>query len=221
MLYDQESVEPGSAASSDALAQALDGDHEYLWIVDPIDGTTNFVHAMPLSAVSIGIADKAGNLVIGVIYDPHREEMFHAVKGCGAFLNGAPLHVGEQATLEEAVVAAGAPPTALALGPALRGITALAPKVRTMRLLGSAAIMLAWVACGRLTAYFEADLNAWDIAAGALIIMEAGGHVTEGSGAPYSLATRSVVGSNSLIHSELQEVLQAADAVAVDTEPRV
>ncbi|KAG5182459.1 L-galactose-1-phosphate phosphatase [Tribonema minus] len=219
----EENVAPGPEASIAALKEAVDSS-DYLWIVDPIDGTTNFCHAMPLSAVSIGVAYR-GTLVAGCVYDPYADELFTATAGGGAFLNGKKVVVGPQAslcaTLGEALVAGGAPPGLLALGPCMRGMVAMSPHVRSFRMLGSAAIMLAWVACGRLTAYFEPDLNAWDVAAGALLIQEAGGLMTHCNGTPYSLTTRSILGSNGRAHKEMVDILVAAEAAELDTEPRI
>ncbi|CAN0369874.1 unnamed protein product [Ectocarpus sp. 6 AP-2014] len=221
-LLGEENVEPGAEASTVALSDALDGGGaaEWLWVVDPIDGTTNFVHGIPLSAVSIGVAYR-GKVVVGCIYDPFRDELFTATSGNGAFLNGMKMKVGDQETIGEAAVACGAPPGVLALGPCVRGMAALAPHVRTTRMLGSAAIMLAWVACGRLTCYWEPDLNSWDIAAGALLIQEAGGEMTDILGGPYSLSTRAIIGSNKLVHEEIRHILVEAKATRPDSTPQL
>ncbi|CAM9955440.1 unnamed protein product, partial [Hapterophycus canaliculatus] len=157
----------------------------------------------------------------GCIYDPFRDELFTATRGNGAFLNGMKIQVGDQATIGEATVACGSPPGVLALGPCVRGMAALAPHVRTTRMLGSAAIMLAWVACGRLTCYWEPDLNSWDIAAGALLIQEAGGEMTDILGSPYSLSTRAIIGSNKLVHEHIREVLVGAEATRPDATPQL
>jgi len=214
----EESVPAGPEASSNAIRALLEegSTSDWLWIVDPIDGTINFVHSMPLSAVSIGVAYK-GEIVAGVIYDPFHDELFSASRGRGAFLNGRAMMVDRQAhSLEEAVIAGGSPPNPRAMGPCNRGTLALMPKVRTMRFLGSAAIMFAWVACGRLTGYFEADLNAWDIAAGAILISEAGGAITDIDGSPYQLTTRAVVCSNGLLHDEIRTILMKAGTRGLD-----
>lgn len=189
----------------------------WLWIVDPIDGTTNFVAGQPMSAVSIGVAE-GGVLRVGVIYDPHRDELFSARLGKGATLNGRPIVVGQRAqTLAQAVVASGVPPNPRSAAPCLRALTRLAPPVaRTVRILGSAAINFAWVACGRLDAWFEPDLGPWDSAAGALLAREAGGRVTDGEGCDYTLSTRSVCCSNGFFHAALEAVLQDADATRLD-----
>lgn len=128
-------------------------------------GTTNFVHGMPLSMPSVAAAYK-GEVVVGVIYDPHRDELFTATKNGGAYMNGVEIHVGDESTLGDAVVAMGSPPAEESMKMSLLGVKALMPQVRTIRMLGSAAVMLAWIANGRLTCYWEYDLSSWDISAG-------------------------------------------------------
>ena len=208
----EEDVPPGKEASAAALKAKLDSGSDWLWIVDPIDGTTNFVHGMPLNMPSIAAAYK-GEVVVGVIYDPHRDELFTATKGGGSFLNDEKITVGDQSELGDAVVAMGSPPAEESMAMSLVGVQALMPKVRTIRMLGSAAIMLAWIANGRLTAYWEYDLSSWDISAGALIIDEAGGKFTDLAGEPFGLTTRKIVASNGKIHDELLGVLNEAGVV--------
>jgi myo-inositol-1(or 4)-monophosphatase len=151
--------------------------------------------------------------VVGVIYDPHRDEMFSAIKGGGSFLNGKSIHVGEAEELGDAVIAMGSPPGEESMQMSLKGIQALMPKVRTIRMLGSAAIMLAWIANGRLTAYWEYDLSSWDISAGALIIQEAGGKFTDLEGSEFSLRTRKICATNGKIHDQLLKALKDAGIV--------
>jgi len=210
----EESVAPGALASADALTAALSGT-EWLWIVDPIDGTTNFVHSIPFSVVSIGIA-RRGEVVGGVIMDPFRDELFSSVVGHGAFLNGEPITCGQEAVLEEAVICAGSPPNAASIAPSLRGVNALMPSCRTIRMFGSAALHLAWIACGRVTAYFEPDLNSWDVAAGALLVREAGGEISGLDGSEFSLATRAVLASNGKTHQSILKTLQEANVYGLD-----
>jgi myo-inositol-1(or 4)-monophosphatase len=208
----EEDVAPGKEASAAALEEKVTNGSDWLWIVDPIDGTTNFVHGMPLNMPSIAAAYR-GQVVVGVIYDPHRDELFTATRGGGTFLNGSRITVGEQSELGDAVVAMGSPPAEESMKMSLVGVEALMPRVRTIRMLGSAAIMLAWIANGRLTAYWEYDLSSWDIAAGALIITEAGGKFTDLAGDPFALRTRKIVASNGKIHAELLAVLNDAGVV--------
>mmetsp|Transcript_8243 Transcript_8243/g.12633 ORF Transcript_8243/g.12633 Transcript_8243/m.12633 type:complete len:330 (-) Transcript_8243:161-1150(-) len=208
----EEDVPPGKEASAAALDAFLQKSGDWLWIVDPIDGTSNFVHGMPLCMPSVAVAYK-GEVVVGVIYDPHREEYFTAMKGQGSQLNGEPIHVGKQATMGDAIVAMGSPPGAESLEMSLKGVKVLMPKVRTIRMLGSAALMLAWVANGRLTCYWEYDLSSWDIAAGALLIQEAGGKFTDLDGNPYNLRHRKMIASNGKVHDDILTTLNDAGVV--------
>lgn len=202
----EEDVPPGKEASAAALEAKLSKEG-WLWIVDPIDGTTNFVHGMPLCMPSVA-ATYNGEVMVGVIYDCHRDELFTAISGRGAFLNGEKITVGSQATLGDAIVAMGSPPATESMAMSLKGVAALMPKVRTIRMLGSAALMLAWVANGRLTCYWEYDLSSWDISAGALIIQEAGGRFTDLEGNDFTLRTRKICASNGKIHDETLRVLR-------------
>jgi myo-inositol-1(or 4)-monophosphatase len=204
----EEDVSPGIVASRQALANCQHEPH--LWIVDPVDGTTNFAHGLPLSAVIIAYASH-GQVKHGLIYDPYRNETFAAWRGRGAYLNGQRIHCCRHtARMDCSLVATGSPPDQQCLQATLRGATLLSPLVRSLRILGAAAVHLSWVAAGRLTAFFEPDLNAWDLAAGALIIQEAGGRVTDVHGKDYALSTRSAVVSNGLVHDKLLCLLQEA-----------
>lgn len=216
----EESVAAGAAASASALADTFDsGSAEYLWICDPIDGTTNFVQSLPMVGISIGVARREASgweLCAGVIVDPFRAETFACRRGGGATLNGGPIRTGPEA-LPDAVVATGFAPNQASLQPMLRGMAAVGAEARTLRMLGSAAIMLAWVACGRLSAYFEADLNSWDTAAGVLLVREAGGVVTGLDGARHEVDTRALLASNAASHAQLQACLEGAGVLGLDT----
>lgn len=204
----EEDVPPGRDASAAAIdSKLLENSNRWLWIVDPIDGTTNFVHGMPLCMPSIA-ATLDGEVLVGVIYDCHRNELFTAIKGRGSFMNGKKIVVGPQEALGDAIVAMGSPPGMQSMENSLKGVAALMPKVRTIRMLGSAALMLAWVANGRLTCYWEYDLSSWDIAAGALLIQEAGGKFTDLSGNDFTLRTRKICGSNGKVHDAVLQVLR-------------
>lgn len=205
----EEDTAPGPEASAAALEAKLDSS-DWLWIVDPIDGTTNFVHGMPLCMPSVAVAYK-GEVVVGVIYDGHRKELFTAVKDRGAFMNGEKTSVGPQTIAGDAIVAMGSPPGVESMDRSIRGVAALMPKVRTIRMLGSAAVMLAWVANGRLTCYWEYDLSSWDIAAGALLVREAGGKFTDLEGKDFSLRSRKICASNGKVHDEILGILNDAD----------
>lgn len=205
-ILGEESVEPGSEAARRALETI--GEEEYVWIVDPIDGTTNFVHGMPFYSVSIALA-RRGDVIAGVVYDPSRNEMFVAERGKGAYVHGRRLSVSGEERLSDSLVATGFPTEReRALPAALQSIAAVAPQVRNVRAAGSAALHLAYVAAGRLSGFWEANLNPWDLAAGMLLIEEAGGRVTAMNGAPYSLEVRDVAATNGRIHDALIELLQ-------------
>jgi len=169
------------------------------------------VHGMPLCMPSIA-ATYRGEVVVGVIYDCHRDEIFAAIKGRGAFMNGEPITVGPQEDIGDAAVAMGSPPGEESMAMSIKGVAALMPKVRTLRFLGSAALMLAWVANGRLTAYWEHDLSSWDIAAGALLIREAGGSFTDLEGRDFDLRSRKICASNGKpgVHDALLQTLREA-----------
>jgi myo-inositol-1(or 4)-monophosphatase len=206
----EEGVEPGPAASAEALANVSDA--EYLWIVDPIDGTTNYVHGFPFFTVSIALAYK-GEVIVGVIYDPSRDELFVAEKGKGAYVKGKRMGVSSETSLIDSLIGSGFPADRdYALPINLAGIKAIAPKVRNIRTTGSAALQLAYVAAGRLSGFWEIGLNSWDIAAGSLLISEAGGNVTDTKGKPYSIAVRNVMATNGHIHEELKNELAACGA---------
>ncbi len=159
------------------------------WIIDPLDGTTNYLHGLPCYAVSIGL-EAAGAIVLGVIYDPSRDELFHATRGGGAFCNGRPLRVTPgtaalEAPLGRALIATGFPYTQFAgLAAYLQILADFMAQSHGVRRLGSAALDLAYVAAGRFEGFFEYNLNAWDVAAGVLLVREAGGLVTCFDGAP-------------------------------------
>lgn len=209
-ILGEEGVEPGPEASAKAL-QAM-SEEEYLWIVDPIDGTTNFVHGFPFFSVSIALAHK-GEIIVGVVYDPSRDELFVAEKGKGAYMHGKKTVVSLDGQLSTSLVATGLPADRNGALPInLKGIQALSPQVRNLRIAGSAALHLAYVASGRLSGFWEIGLNAWDIAAGALLIQESGGKVTDTEGRPYNLAVRNILATNSVIHDELQQELMKAEA---------
>jgi myo-inositol-1(or 4)-monophosphatase len=180
--------------------------------VDPIDGTTNFVHGFPGCSVSIALAYR-GEVIVGVIYDPLHDEMFTASKNQGAFLNGNPIQVSKEDSLAISLLATGFPgDKQWAREVNLRGMAALVPICRNIRAVGSAALHLAYVACGRLSGFWEIDLNAWDLAAGSLIVQEAGGNVTDTLGSEYALDVRHIAATNGKIHNELVRVLKQADA---------
>ena len=143
---------------------------------------------------SIAVAYK-GEVVVGVIHDPRREETFTAVRGRGAYMNNERITVGQQRSIGDAIVAMGSPPAEESMKMSLAALPVLMPKVRTIRMIGSAALMLAWVANGRLTAYWEYDLSSWDVGAGSILIEESGGKMTDLKGERWNLRTRKICGA--------------------------
>lgn len=183
-----------------------------LWVIDPIDGTTNFVHQQINFSVSIAVYHK-GEGLIGVVYDPSRDEMFYAVKGEGAFLNDQPLKLDRAVKLEEALLCTSVfwNKRAEQMGIDLI-VKKLAGKVRGMRLLGSAALEMAYVAAGRLDGYVSLSLNAWDFGAGRIIVEEAGGVVTTMDGSPVPFDSKSsIMACNPAFYEELQFYLSKSE----------
>jgi myo-inositol-1(or 4)-monophosphatase len=180
-----------------------------IWVVDPLDGTNNFAHGLPIFAVSM--AAMAGEAVLaGVTYDPLRDELFAARLGGGAWLNGRRLAVSKRERLESSIVATGFPyDKASNPDNNLAQFAAVTPRVRGIRRLGSAALDLAYVAAGRMEAYWERGTYAWDVAAGVLMVQEAGGRVTDYAGRPARVDGGQFLASNARIHAELQAVLAA------------
>jgi myo-inositol-1(or 4)-monophosphatase len=173
------------------------------WLVDPLDGTTNFLHGIPHFCVSIALEGPEG-LLLGLILDPNRDELFLAARGRGATLCGRPLRVSRRASLDEAVLATGIP-VANWTGQEdfLRQLGAVMPRCAGVRRFGSAALDLAYVAAGRYDGYWERALAPWDVAAGALLVKEAGGQVTDLAGGPDWLRGRAIAASNGALHGPL------------------
>jgi myo-inositol-1(or 4)-monophosphatase len=182
----------------------------YRWIVDPLDGTTNFAHSFPQFAVSIAL-EYEGEMVLGLVYDPVREERFSAIKGEGALLNDTPIKVSPVAELDKALLATGFPYDHREKADFyLKFFRVFMTKSQGIRRAGAAALDLCYVACGRLDGFWELKLHAWDTAAGSLIVREAGGTVTDFSGAPFSIWGEETLASNGLIHDEMLEALKEA-----------
>jgi myo-inositol-1(or 4)-monophosphatase len=184
----------------------------FRWYVDPLDGTTNFAHGVPQFCVSMGLeqrtirpgaSDEDGELVAAVIYDPMRDELHCAERGRGAFLNGKRMRVSRIRDLAESLVATGFPSRKRHDSPNIHFYHEFTLRSHGVRRAGSAALDLAYVACGRYEAFWEFNLNPWDTAAGILLLEEAGGRVTDFSGGPFRLDSREVLASNGLIHDEL------------------
>ena len=186
----------------------------YRWIVDPLDGTTNFAHGVPLFAVSIALA-RDDELEVGVVYHPPLDELFVARRGGGAFVRRGnemrPLAVSEIAAVADAVVATGLPYQIRETGLNISQIQRLMRTAIEVRVLGAAALHLAYVAAGRIEAFWEPALNPWDVAAGALLVQEAGGRVSDMHGGPFHLDCRDVLASNGWVHDEMVRLLQAGN----------
>ena len=190
-------------------------EREFRWYVDPLDGTTNFAHGVPQFCVSMGLeqrtfsgTDEDGKLVAGVIYDPMRDELYCAEAGRGAFLNGTRQRVSQIPDLAESLVATGFPSRKRHDNPNIHFYHEFTLRSHGVRRAGSAALDLAYVACGRFEAFWEFNLNPWDTAAGILLLEEAGGKVTDFSGGSFRLDSREVLASNGLIHEELVELFK-------------
>ena len=178
------------------------------WLVDPLDGTTNYAHGLPIFGVSIAL-ESAGERVLGVVYDPTRDEMFVGERRGGASLNGAAIHVSAAATVDESLLVTGFPYNIRETPDTnLTEYAGFSVRARAVRRLGSAVLDLAYVACGRFDGFWELRLGAWDVAAGAVLVAEAGGRVTGLDGAPLDLDAPTLLASNGRIHDEMLATLR-------------
>ena len=185
-------------------------DKSHRWIVDPLDGTTNFLHGIPQFAIAIAL-EREATVVAGLVYNPATDEMFMAERGKGAFLNEGRIRVAARKRLADAVIACGLPHRGrgdLALGSKETG--AMAEQVAGLRRFGAAALDLAWVAAGRLDGYWERDLKPWDMAAGLILVREAGGFVSDCDGGDDMLGKGQIVAGNEAIQKEILRVLKEA-----------
>jgi myo-inositol-1(or 4)-monophosphatase len=203
-------------------------DGEFRWYVDPLDGTTNFAHGLPQFCVSMGLEKRDlgkrdlerqkttsdtttgpdGTLVAGVIYDPMRDELYTAERGGGAWLNGKPIHVSRIPVLAESLISTGFPSRKRHESPNVHFYHEFTLRSHGVRRAGSAALDLAFVASGRLEAFWEFNLNPWDTAAGVLLVEEAGGRMSDFAAGPFKLNSREVLASNGLIHMELVSLFE-------------
>ncbi|MEL6850264.1 MAG: inositol monophosphatase family protein [Bacteroidota bacterium] len=182
--------------------------NEWIWIIDPIDGTANFTHGIPYFSMVIAL-EKAGEVVMGYVYQPYYDHLFHAIKGQGAYLDGKEIRSSANESLDKGLVATGFPYANFAWREAyLELVLEMKVAAHGIRRLGSAALDLAYVATGRLDAFFEFDLKPWDVAAGSLIITEAGGKVTDFQGGNNYIYGRNIVASNGKVHPALLEIIQ-------------
>lgn len=188
------------------------GTSDYRWIIDPLDGTTNFAHGLALFCVSIAL-EVLGQVEIGVVYDPIAEELFTAERGGGAWLNGAAIRVSTRDVLIDALLCTGFPYTIHDRRRHQVDVFAgFLGEARAVRRLGSAALDLCYVAAGRFDGFWEEQLHPWDIAAGALAVLEAGGRVTRYDDSPLDLFGGEIVASNGLVHEAMREVIERASA---------
>lgn len=179
----------------------------FRWIIDPLDGTSNYVHGFPYYAVSIGL-EHEGELILGVIFDPTRDEMFTAVRGAGAHLNGKPIMPTDTAQLVNAMAVASLPIAAKPDHPAVKCFLKVLPAAQTVQRTGSAALNLVYVASGRIDAFWSASLKPWDMAAGAVIVREAGGQVTNLEGNRFDVDQPSILATNgTALTSQLIELM--------------
>ncbi len=191
----------------------------YRWMIDPLDGTTNFAHGFPAFAVSMALTHRAskqdahGQSLVGVVYDPTRDECYTAARGRGAALNGQPIHVSDAPSLDVALLATGFPyDRRTRLDNNTGHLCNLIRHCQGMRRAGSASLDMAYVASGRLDGYWEVRLHAWDVAAGLLLVQEAGGRVSDLAGGGDYLSGEQIVASNGHIHDEMLAVLSLGDA---------
>ncbi|MDM7922289.1 MAG: inositol monophosphatase family protein [Pyrinomonadaceae bacterium] len=186
---------------------AIEGDSGHKWIIDPLDGTTNYAHGYPCFCVTIAL-EHSGEIILGVTYDPTRDELFTAEKGRGAAMNGKPIRVSGTDELGNSLLVTGFPYDIKHREEFARHLTEFLLNARGVRRDGSAAIDLAYVACGRFDGFWEEGLNPWDVAAGKLLIEEAGGTVSYYDGSELSIYRPPIVASNGLIHNEMLNVLK-------------
>ncbi len=190
------------------------GDSRHRWIVDPLDGTTNFLHGLPHFCISIAL-ERDGQVIAGIVYDPIKDELFWAERGLGAYINDRRLRVSGRGRMREGIFATGIPFLGIQDGSGhalfleqLGGVMAVCAGVRRF---GSAALDLAYVAAGRYEGFWENGLNPWDVAAGVLLVREAGGQVTDISGRRYELGALNICAGNDQLHSPLRKLLRGAE----------
>jgi myo-inositol-1(or 4)-monophosphatase len=202
-----ETVLPNAGFITEEKTTNKTGDR-YNWIIDPLDGTTNFIHGLPVYSVSIAL-QKYDELVIGVVYEINQDECFYAWKDSPAYLNGAEIKVSGTPSINRSLLATGFPYYNFEKQPAYIALfTDLMRNCHGLRRLGSAAVDLAYTACGRFDGYYEYNLNSWDVAAGILIVRQAGGKVVNFTGGDECLKTRELLATNALITGEMLQTIQ-------------
>ncbi|HEY2709308.1 MAG TPA: inositol monophosphatase family protein [Caulobacteraceae bacterium] len=203
-------VRPGYGFLCEERGEIPGSDKTHRWIVDPLDGTTNFLHAIPHFAINVAL-EREGQVVAGVTYNPVTHDLFWAERGRGAFMNDKRLRVSARSRLDESVIATGIPFLGHGQhGKFLKELHQVTQRVAGVRRYGAAALDLAWVAAGRFDGFWERDLGTWDVAAGLLLVSEAGGMVTDADGGETMLSGGSICAANSSLHGQLLERLRAA-----------
>lgn len=199
--------EAGFLTEEKTVSQAV---KEYMWVIDPIDGTSNFAHGIPLYSISIAL-QKNNETILGVVYEPNQQECFYAIKDGGAYMNGTPIKVSTIGKFESAMLATGFPYAKYEkMDVYLSCMKQLLMQCRSIRRMGSAAIDLCYVACGRYEGFFEYGLNIWDIAAGVLIVKEAGGKISDYQGREDTVIEKEIIASNVLMQRDLLQIIKAS-----------
>lgn len=202
-----QAILPGSGLITEEETEDIQG-REWEWIIDPLDGTTNFLHGIPAYSISIGLRHNEV-LVAGWVYELNQDELFYAWQGAGAFCNGSRIHVSTRNPLSSSLLATGFPYNDYSLVPGYMGtLEDLMRGTRGLRRIGSAAVDLAYTACGRFDGFWEYSLSPWDVAGGIVIVQEAGGRVTDFSGGDNYLFGREMIATNGLVHDELLAIIQ-------------
>ncbi|MEW6110467.1 MAG: inositol monophosphatase family protein, partial [Nitrospirota bacterium] len=193
-----------------------EGNGNYRWIIDPLDGTTNYIHSYPMFSVSIALEYK-GEMVVGVVFDPLKDELFHAVKGCGTFLNNNRIQASDISMPDRSLIATGFPfRKKEMLDLYIEAFKRIFYRVSDIRRAGSAALDLAYIAAGRCDGFFELNLSPWDVAAGGLLIKEAGGIITDFGGGEGYLSSGNIVAGNKYVHSEILKIIKKVFKGVID-----
>ena len=179
----------------------------YTWLVDPLAGTNNYVFGIPFFCINIALV-KGNDILLGITYDPLRDELFRAEKGNGAYLNDSPIHVSGKASLQDSLLGFDPGYDKASGGELLRVVTGLWPEVFGLRAMGSASLALAYVACGRIDLYARRDVHPWDIASGLLLVREAGGRISDWQGKPADFRNKEIVAASGTLHREFMSRLK-------------
>ncbi len=193
-------------------------DSEYRWLIDPLDGTTNYAHGYPVFCVSIAL-ERAGEVLLGVVYDPVRDELFAAERDAGASLNGRPIHVSQVSQLSQSLLVTGFPYNVRSNPLNIEYFARFLHNAQAVRRDGSAALDMCYVACGRFDGFWEMELKPWDVGAGKLIVEESGGRATKFDGRPVTIYESEILVSNGFIHEAMGAVL-TKDSLPFSLQPR-